>query len=244
MATVTTSDNVQVTLTSTFISNCPAIKDMISDLGNQDDFPIQIDSETIQAFSVVFDKLVTCDGSDQSVADMNKWLSDWADFKTPAGHFDILKYQKYILASSHLTGGGENSPYEEKPKTNCGAKKLTKIFGKKMCDLVAFKTPEQIREAVNICSSCYRVPCLAPEIRMVTHKVPNMKLKVMETKQIEERIPCEDCDACKAVYCQHNKILNHLSKEEEEKPIPRYEEWKAKMGIIEAANSTQPVETC
>lgn len=248
MATVITSDNVQVTLTPTFIKNCPAIKDMMSDLGcdplegNTDAFPIQIDSETIQAFSDVFDKLATCDGSEQSVADMDKWLSNWADFKTPADHFDILKYKKYVEASSHLTGNSENQydpsaePNEE-PKPNCGAKKLTKMFGKKMCDFVAFKTPEQIREAANICSSCYRVPCLNPTILRETRKEVNMDLKIVEVVQVDVPHPCQDCDACKAVYCRHDKILNHMSKEEEEAPIPRYEEWKIKMDIMEEYNA-------
>ena len=103
MATIITSDNVQIALTPTFISNCPAVQNMISDLGNQDAFPIQHDSETINAFAVVFDKFATCDGSEKSVEGVENWLSNWADFKTPAGHFDILKYRKYIIASSHLT---------------------------------------------------------------------------------------------------------------------------------------------
>lgn len=264
MATVITSDNVQVTLTPTFISNCPAIKDMMSDLGmscnplgmsynplggNTEAFPIQIDSETIQEFSDVFDKLATCDGSEQSVADMDKWLSDWADFKTPADHFDILKYKKYVEASSHLTGNSENqykpddAEPNEKPKPTCGAKKLTKMFGKKMCDFVAFKTPEQIREAANICSSCYRVPCLNPTILRETQKEVNMDLKIVEVVQVDVPHPCQDCDACKAVYCRHDKILNHMSKEEEELPIPRYEEWKIKMDIMEEYNAKSKTST-
>jgi hypothetical protein len=242
MTTIITSDNVQITLTDTFINNCPAIKDMVSDLGmscdplgNQSDFPIQHDSETINAFAQVFEKLATCDGSEQSVADMDKWLSNWGDFKTPAGHFDIQRYQKYIIASSHLTGGGGNqhTESEDKPKKICGAKQITKILGKKMIELVSFKTPEQIREAANICGFCYRPPCLNPEIKKIVCPVANIEKMSVENVEIDERIPCEDCDACKAVYCQHNKLLNHFPKEEEDKPIPRYEEWKIKMDLIE-----------
>ena len=243
MATIITSDCVQIALTPTFISNCPAIQNMISDLGNQDAFPIQHDSETINAFAVVFDKFATCDGSEKSVEKVEKWLSDWADLKTPAGHFDILKYRKYIIASSHLTAGGEHqytgNEKTEKPKP-CGSKRITKILGKKMIELVSFKSPEQIRDAANICNFCYRTPCRNPEIKTAVQKVPNLEKMVLEHVNVEERIPCEECEECKAVYCQHDKYLNHLSKEEEDQPIPRYEVWKAKLDIIEGR--CQPTE--